>query len=235
MSQTATTKTESGKVIPDEGTLDGDFELTANDKVQLDIDDAPFLLDPDEEEAPPPVLSAERSLITRETTETGKGKKKLIAVIIILALATAGIGTAIGLFVLKKSGWRKSPTTATAATDTPPVVVVPATPAAPPPPAEYNLKLAPFWVPVKTPANEDRFLVATFVLNTKDAVLNTEMQDKLTTLRDSIYYYLSNKDYAFLTDPASAESIREDLIEAINHYLVQGELKNLYFDQYILQ
>lgn len=76
MSQTATTKTESGKVIPDEGTLDGDFELTANDKVQLDIDDAPFLLDPDEEEAPPPVLSAERSLITRETTETGKGKKK---------------------------------------------------------------------------------------------------------------------------------------------------------------
>ena len=110
--------------------------------------------------------------------------------------------------------------------------MVPATPAAPPPPAEYNLKLAPFWVPVKTPANEDRFLVATFVLNTKDAVLNTEMQDKLTTLRDSIYYYLSNKDYAFLTDPASAESIREDLIEAINHYLVQGELKNLYFDQF---
>ena len=231
MSQTATTKTESGKVIPDEGTLDGDFELTANDKVQLDIDDAPFLLDPDEEEAPPPVLSAERSLITRETTETGKGKKKLIAVIIILALATAGIGTAIGLFVLKKN----PPPPLTAATDTPPVVVVPATPAAPPPPAEYNLKLAPFWVPVKTPANEDRFLVATFVLNTKDAVLNTEMQDKLTTLRDSIYYYLSNKDYAFLTDPASAESIREDLIEAINHYLVQGELKNLYFDQYILQ
>ena len=38
-----------------------------------------------------------------------------------------------------------------------------------------------------------------------------------------------------MTDPASAESIREDLIEAINHYLVQGELKNLYFDQYILQ
>lgn len=116
MSQTATTKTESGKVIPDEGTLDGDFELTANDKVQLDIDDAPFLLDPDEEEAPPPVLSAERSLITRETTETGKGKKKLIAVIIILALATAGIGTAIGLFELKKN----TPPPLTAATDTPP-------------------------------------------------------------------------------------------------------------------
>ena len=54
MSQTATTKTESGKVIPDEGTLDGDFELTANDKVQLDLDDAPFLHDPDEEEAPLP-------------------------------------------------------------------------------------------------------------------------------------------------------------------------------------
>ena len=230
MSQTVLTKQAQDKVIPDDGSLDSGFELTAKDKVQLDIDDAPFLLDP-EEETPPPGVVSERPLLTTEKPKEGKSKKKLLAVIVILTLVTAGIGTAVGLFVLKKT----TPPPIQTAADTPPVVVVPSTPPPPPLPAEYNLKLAPFWVPVITPANEERFMVATFVLNTKDPVLYTEMQDKITTLRDAIYYYMKNKDFAFLIDPDNAETLREDLVVAINHYLVQGELKNLYFDQYLLQ
>lgn len=228
MSQTVLTKQAQDNVIPDDGTLGGDFELTAKDKVQLDIDDAPFLLDP-EEETHPPALSGERPLPTTQAPPK-KNKKKLLAVIVILTLVTVGIGTAVGLFVLKKT---TPPPIQTA--DTPPIVVVPPAPPAPPLPTEYNLKLDPFWVPVVTPTNEDRFMVGTFVLNTKDPVLYTEMQDKITTLRDAIYYYLKNKDFAFLLNSANAETIREDLVVAINHYLVQGELKNLYFDQYILQ
>ena len=229
MSQTVTNTSESGKIIPDEGALGNEFELTAKDKVQLDIDDAPFLLDPDEEESPPPAVASANSLLKKEAPKQGKSKKKLIVVVSLLILAVIGIAAAVGYFLLEKK------TPPPVAAENPPVVVVPDEPAPPPLPAEYNLKLAPFWVPVTTPEGENRFLVATFVLNTKDAILNTEMQDRLVTLRDSIYYYLSNKDYAFLLDPANAETIRAELLEAINHYLVQGELKNLYFDQYLLQ
>ena len=55
----------------------------------------------------------------------------------------------------------------------------------------------------------------------------------LLTISASVY--MEDKDFAFLIDPDNAETIREDLVVAINHYLVQGELKNLYFDQYLLQ
>lgn len=230
MSQTVTTNADEDKAVPDDGTLGSDFELTANDKVQLDIDDAPFLHDP-EEESPPPALALERAVTTRDEPKTGRSKKKLLAVVIILALVVVGIGSALTLFMLKKT----TPPPPGGTADTPPVVVVPSAPPPPPLPAEYNLKLAPFWVPVKTQTNEERFLVGTFVLNTKDAVLNAEMEDKLPTLRDAIYYYLRNKDFTFLIDSANAETIRTELIEAINHYLIQGELKNLYFDQYLLQ
>lgn len=66
MSQTVTNTSESGKIIPDEGALGNEFELTAKDKVQLDIDDAPFLLDPDEEESPPPAVASANSLLKKE-------------------------------------------------------------------------------------------------------------------------------------------------------------------------
>ena len=210
------------KAAPDTGTAKaGDFDALAGQKVQLDIDDAPFLVEP--EEAPPVPAVSESG--PPEPTEPKKRKisKKLIAALLVLLLAI--IGAAVWFFVFR---------TPPPPPPQPEVIVVP-TPKAPTGPKEFVTTLAPFWVPLVDDEGKNRFLVATFVLSTFDDPVNQEIQDNLVTLRDAIYYYLSNKDYHFLIDAANAETIRTDLLGTINNYIVQGELRNLYFDSYLMQ
>ncbi len=211
------------KATPDEGTLAaGEFESLAGKKVQLDIDDAPFLLDPDDMPEVPATVESEPPAPVEEKPR--RNTKKLMAVAFLILLLA---GAAIWFFV-----FRQAPDIA--APPAPPVIVVP-TPKAPAAPKEFSTKLAPFWIPLVDDEGKSRFLVATFVLSTREDQVNQEIQDKLVTLRDAIFYYLRNKDYHFLLDAANAETIREDLLGTINNYIVRGELRSLYFDNYLLQ
>lgn len=211
------------KATPDEGTLAaGEFESLAGQKVQLDIDDAPFLLDPDD--APPPPATTESQPPVPAEPASGSSKKKLLLAAGVFLLLVAA---AVWFFVLRTPPDIVAP-------PEPPVIVVP-TPKGPSVPREFTIRLEPFWVPLTDTEGETRFLVATFVLSTPEDGINQEIQDKLVTLRDAIFYYLRNKDYRFLLDAANAETIREDLLGTINNYIVQGELKNLYFDNYLMQ
>lgn len=213
------------KAKPDEGTLAaGEYESLAGQKVQLDIDDAPFLLAPEDEPdtTPAPLASAPPAPV--------EGKKKLnkklllaLAGLVIVLLAAA----AIWFFLFR------APPDIVAPPEQP-VIVVP-TPKAPAFPKEFTTRLEPFRVPLTDGEGRTRFLEATFVLATPEDRINQEIQDKLLTLRDAIFYYLRNKDYQFLLDPANAETIRADLLGTVNNYIVQGELKNLYFDSYLMQ
>lgn len=211
------------KATPDEGTLAaGEFESLAGQKVQLDIDDAPFLLDPDDE-PPPPATTESQAPVPAEPASGSSKKKLLLAAGVVLLLVAA----AVWFFVLRTPPDIVAP-------PEPPVIVV-STPKGPTVPREFTTKLEPFWVPLTDTEGKTRFLVATFVLSTPEDAINQEIQDKLVTLRDAIFYYLRNKDYRFLLDAANAETIREDLLGTINNYIVQGELKNLYFDNYLMQ
>ena len=211
------------KATPDEGTLAaGEFESLAGQKVQLDIDDAPFLLDPDDMPEVPATTESKPPAPVEEKPRRNT-KKLMAAVFFILLLA----GAAIWFFVFRQAPDIVAP-------PEPPVIVVP-TPKAPTIPQEFSTKLAPFWIPLVDDEGKSRFLVATFVLSTPEDQVNQEIQDKLVTLRDAIFYYLRNKDYHFLLDAANAETIRADLLGTINNYIVRGELHSLYFDSYLLQ
>ena len=211
------------KATPDEGTLAaGEFESLAGQKVQLDIDDAPFLLDPDDMPEVPATTESKPPAPVEEKPRRNT-KKLMAAVFFILLLA----GTAIWFFVFRQAPDIVAP-------PEPPVIVVP-TPKALTIPKEFSTKLAPFWIPLVDDEGKSRFLVATFVLSTPEDQVNQEIQDKLVTLRDAIFYYLRNKDYHFLLDAANAETIRADLLGTINNYIVRGELHSLYFDSYLLQ
>ncbi|HJA09225.1 MAG TPA: flagellar basal body-associated FliL family protein [Candidatus Mailhella merdigallinarum] len=211
------------KATPDEGTLAaGEFESLAGQKVQLDIDDAPFLLDPDDMPEVPATTESKPPAPVEEKPRRNT-KKLMAAVFFILLLA----GAAIWFFVFRQAPDIVAP-------PEPPVIVVP-TPKAPTIPKEFSTKLAPFWIPLVDDEGKSRFLVATFVLSTPEDQVNQEIQDKLVTLRDAIFYYLRNKDYHFLLDAANAETIRADLLGTINNYIVRGELHSLYFDSYLLQ
>ncbi len=211
---------------PDVTLDDSGFAATAVQKVQLDIDDAPFLREEEEEKpAPPPAPLPDVSLPAKPEKKSNK-KLLIIAGAGLLLLALAG---AAAFFFLGGSSTPPPPAPEA------PVIIVPSTP----PPAaaklEYTIKLDPFRVPLVDAAGKRHFLVASFVLATEDGILHQEMADKIVTLRDAIYYYLANKDYEFLSNALNNEQIRSDLLGGVNNYLVQGELKSLYFDSFLIQ
>lgn len=212
------------KAKPDEGTLaPGEYESLAGQKVQLDIDDAPFLLDPEDE---PDALPAPVASTAPAVPEKNGRKKKLIIIGGAALLLLLIVAAAVWFFVFKAPPPPPAPEA--------PVIVVPSK-VEPVLPKEYSLKLEPFWVPLVSQDGQQRFLVATFVVATESGLLYQEMEDKLLIVRDALFYYLRNKDYDFLTNPENAETIRTDLCGSVNNYLVQGELKNLYFDSFLVQ
>ena len=120
------------KATPDEGTLAaGEFESLAGQKVQLDIDDAPFLLDPDDMPEVPATTESKPPAPVEEKPRRNT-KKLMAAVFFILLLA----GAAIWFFVFRQAPDIVAP-------PEPPVIVVP-TPKAPTIPKEFSTKLAPF-------------------------------------------------------------------------------------------
>lgn len=203
----------------------GGFESLANQKVQLDIDDAPFLDEPEEAPPPPPAPVEKKEVATKAPPkeEPKKGKKKLIIAGVGLVLL---LGVAAALYFLVFS---KEPP------PQPPIIEVIQPKAPPPGPTVYNLALQPFTVELMAPDGRRRFLNAAFVLTTQDVMAYTEAEDKVIILRDSIYYYLRNQDYDFLHNPANTGKIRQDLITAVNDYLVQGKMADVLFDTYLIR
>jgi len=204
-------------------------------KVQLDIDDAPFLREP-EPEAPPPAPSpkddkADAPLEVPSPPADDKAARKKKKLIIIgaatLLLLLAGGGGALWWFVL-----RIPPPPP----PTPQVVVVPTAPKVTAP-TEFFIPIAPFWLELSStaPRNQDKifFLVCKFTAISKSEAVIQESQNKVTVIRDALYFYLKNKNYEFLTDPGNTQTIKNDLTSVINGYLTSGKVEDMLFERYL--
>ena len=201
-------------------------------KVQLDIDDAPFLREKEPEAPPRPpkkIEEADEALPTdpKPTEDTGPSKKKKRIIIIasaLLALLLAGGGGATWWFVLR------TPPPA------PQVVVVPS-PATDSAQADFLIPLAPFWLELASSSvrHKDQifFLVCKFTAIAKSEDVVQEAQNKIIVIRDALYFYLRNKDLEFLTSPDNTQTVKDDLISVINGYLALGEVDDMLFERYI--
>lgn len=205
-------------------------------KVQLDIDDAPFLREK-EPEAPPPAPKASEPEATTtlpvppvDDADARKKKKRSIIIIgaalLALLLAGGGGGT-LWWFVLR---------TPPVPPPTPQVVVVPSTPPASSP-AEFLVPLAPFWLELTndSPRDKDKiyFLVCKFTAISKTEAILQEAQNKTVVIRDALYFYLKNKSYDFLTNPDNTHAIKNDLKSVINGYLTAGKVDDMLFERYL--
>jgi len=223
-----------------EGKAELDAEELAQDlpkeqqKVELDLEDAPFLDEDDEDEEEDE--EEDEGLALEEPEPEGDSKpwyKRPKIVIPIAAGALVVVGALIAWILLSpgpEQVAQPEAETETVETDVPP----------PPPPEEpevqeFLVPLAPFWVERKDDQGTIRFLVCQFTGVTTNEKLSYEMTQKTTILRDAIYYYLRNKDLTFLSDKKNAETLKSDILSVVNQYLSVDRLEQLLIEQYLVK
>lgn len=196
----------------------------ATKKVELDLDDAPFLQT--DEPPPPPVPVEDESPAPDADDGNAKRKKKKLLII--------AAGCALLLVALAVAWWFffRTPPPPPAAPLEPEVIVVPNA-ATNTGPGEIVRDFAPFVVPVSDDMKATSFLVCKFSAITKDPAVNQEMDRQRVPLRDAIYYYLRGKDADFLLDARNGEAIKRDLLSVFNDYLTQGKLEDIVFESYL--
>lgn len=232
---------EAGKAEIDAGQLDADaLGPPVEDKVELDLEDAPFLM-PEEEKAPPPPPPSAQSLSLSPQGDAPKKKKfdlsgllgnRKLLLIVAGVLVLLLVGGGVTWFLTRK---KEAPPPPPAEVQK---VVVPQQ-AAPPPepakPAQTILSWEPFWVEQKDAKGNIRFLVVKFSAPTENQKLVFEAQAKKVVIRDAVYYYLKNKSLMFLTDAANAETLKKDVLAIMNEYLSIGKLEDLLIENYLVK
>lgn len=208
----------------------GDFAVQASQKVQLDIDDAPFLLAIDDTPPPPVARSAESTDVA--TTEGGEDQKRARKKKMLLA-AAGGVVVVLLLAAVAVWWFVGSPPPDLPVQPEPTVIVVPS-PKSVTGPQEYKIDFAPFMVEQRN-GNGVHFLQARFAGTSKSEVVIKEAENKRLVLRDSIYYYLRNKTHQYLVDPANALVIKQDLLDIVNGSLTQGKMDDILLVNYIIK
>ena len=212
-------------------------------KVDLDLDDAPFL--EDEEETPPPAgeeaAEATPFPAAEEKPAAPRNKKRLFLLIgAVLLLALLGAGAYIFL-QHKKAAQPPATQLALPLTQTPsppPSGPKPAASALTEPPApkrEIVMPMEPFLVELTDAQGRTRFLSIRFTAVTQEPAVELEFKRNRIVLRDAVYYYLKNKNAAFLTDKNNADVLKKDVLSVINQFIGAQPLDNLLIEDLLVK
>ena len=199
-------------------------------KVELDLDDAPFLEEEEEEEPEEVVEKVEEEKEVEKETEEEKEeptkKKKKIILIAIIALVGLLCVALIFFFIgrgQKKEKKKELPPKSVAVKEKPP-----------PNPKTFQLALRPFWIDYKID-NGHRYLHLSLLVEYTDGRLSWEFRRKGIVIRDAIYYYLKNKDFSFFLDKRNLSVLKKEIMTIIDQYLVYGKIKRIYLQNYLIE
>jgi len=224
--------------LEDEG-LDGDGERKADldtdeltsdlpkesQKVELDLEDAPFL-EEEEDEEEEEEEEEEPEGLEEPKRERGPWFRNLKIVLpaggLLLALLVI-----LGILFWPTAEPPPEPEPEMAQEMQEPEVVEPEE-------QEFLVSMEPFWVEQQEENGRIRFLVCKFTAVTTSEKLSYEITQKTTMLRDAIFYYLKNKDLTFLSDEENVEALKADILSVINQYLTL-RLENLLIEQYLVK
>lgn len=211
-------------------------------KVELDIEDAPFLEEPEEEAPPepdpepkrdaPPKVQEKKPSKVADILAALQAKKKLL----IFAGAGAGALLLVILLLVLFLGGEKAPPEPAPAPEPEPIHVVAPVPKledAPEGP-KFLYAMEPFLIERRGEEGEIRFLRCRFTIPTDNPQLYAEMMGKTIALRDSVYYYLINKPLVFLTDGQSSTAMKEDIASVINEHLATEKINSVFIEEYFI-
>ena len=205
-------------------------------KVDLDLDDAPFLEDEAEEEAPPPAAETAASPFDEPEAQVKPSRKKLFIIIGAVAFVLVA-GVAAYFLFLKKTAPPPSPQeTSAPAEEAPPPPVAPTPPPEPPAPKrEIVMPMEPFLVELTDAGGRTRFLTIRFTAVTREPAVELEFKRNIIVVRDAVYYYLKNKNLEFLTDKNNADALKKDVLSVINQFIGAQPLDNLLIEDYLVK
>ncbi|WP_338667057.1 flagellar basal body-associated FliL family protein [Pseudodesulfovibrio methanolicus] len=211
--------------------LDDAAASRATQKVDLDLDDAPFLEDEDENED-----IEEVEVNTPFLTEDDSKPKPGLAALLKNKFVLMGLGVILVLLVIIVILLLREPE---------------APPPPPPPPAEETntpepppevpetpqiiVKLDPFLIEQRDETGKIRFLEVSILLSTEDEGLARQFKQETFAVRNALYYYLKNKDLQFLSDKENSEKLKKELLVIINQYMGFGQFDTLMFEQYLVR
>ncbi|UJX40464.1 flagellar basal body-associated FliL family protein [Desulfovibrio sp. JY] len=205
-------------------------------KVDLDLDDAPFL--EDEEEAPAAEEGqAEESTPFPIEAEEKKPSRKKKLILIVAPVLLLVIGAAVFFLLHKKPAPPPAPVEETPPVEQapPPPEPVPTPPEPPAPKQEIVIPMEPFLVELTDSQGRTRFLTIRFTAVTQEKAVELEFKRNIIVLRDAVYYYLKNKKLEFLTDKNNADVLKKDVLSVINQFIGAQPLDNLLIEDYLVK
>ena len=217
-------------------------ENKATEKVELDLDDAPFLEEEEEEEKeveetedaePSPSVELDTQPEKEEQIQdTPFWKKKWFLILLILIIIL--VAGAIYYFVFTPQTTSEPESQPEVVEEKQPSPPEPPPPPPPPPPEEIVIPFEPFWVEIKF-KDQTKFLYCKFQFSTTNDKLPWEIKRKKIILRDAIYYYLKNKDFKFLNSEKNGKRLKKNILTVVNQYLNNGQLEKMLIEKYVLK
>lgn len=236
---------EKAQLDTEELGLSGDSGSGASDdKVELDLEDAPFLEDdededePEEEDGSAPVALEEDG----EKRRRGGGFGGLLRNKFVLGGAGGLLLLIIGAVVYLLFFTSPPPPPPVAEKD-----VIPELPSElqaelnatraeeKPVEPEFIVSWERFWVEHRDPDGTIRFLICRFAAPTPNEKLSWEAKSKKIVLRDAIFYYLRNKDLTFLSDKKNVDTLKKDILSVVNQYLNNGQFEDILIEEYLVK
>lgn len=209
-----------------------DFSTTPQ-KVELDLDDAPFLEEEEEEEEgkKPDKRPGKQDIEEKkeqkqkdaQSTAWWKSKKTIFMAAGLLLLLLA----LLIWFIF----FHKSASTPEKTQDPSPEQEAKQEESSKP--EQINLEFKPFQIEYLQDG-QIRFLFCKLAFATND-VLKWEIERKTMLLRDAIYYYLKNKKLTFLDNKDNVEQLKNDLLSVVNQFLSNGRIQQILLQEYRIE
>lgn len=214
-----------------------DAETTiSTKKVDLDLDDAPFLEEEEEEEE---LLEEEQFELPTELGDSKdkKGLKDLLKNKFVLIGGASVLALALAAFFFLGGDSKpeepveepvqveeEQPAQEVVTEEVPEEV-----------PGEVLVKLDPFLVEQRDAEGNLRFLEISLVFSTPEQMLADNLTRETPTVRYALFYYLRSKDLSILTDQNNVDNLKNELLSVVNQYMVTGQFETLLFEQYLVK
>jgi flagellar FliL protein len=81
----------------------------------------------------------------------------------------------------------------------------------------------------------NRYLRVTMDLELANSEMEAEITQRLPQVRDSILMILPTKRFEDISTVQGKTTLRDEVLETLNGYLVQGKITNIYFKEFVVQ